>query len=39
VLGQFTATGVIPRLAEELREIGGDLPITLFQPATELSHE
>jgi pilus assembly protein CpaF len=33
VMGQFSATGVIPRLAEELRELSVDLPTTLFQPA------
>jgi pilus assembly protein CpaF len=34
VIGQFTATGVIPRIAGELRELGAEAPIALFQPVS-----
>jgi pilus assembly protein CpaF len=32
VLGQFVPTGLVPRLAEELRGSGVDVPAKLFQP-------
>ncbi|MBS0209850.1 MAG: CpaF family protein [Planctomycetes bacterium] len=31
VQGEFVATGVVPRMVEELRERGQDIPISLFQ--------
>ncbi len=31
ILGSFVATGVVPRLAQELRERGIDVPMALFQ--------
>jgi pilus assembly protein CpaF len=33
VLGEFTATGIVPRLVEDLRETGVHVPTTLFQKA------
>jgi pilus assembly protein CpaF len=32
VAGQFTATGIVPRIVEELRDEGVDIPPSLFQP-------
>jgi pilus assembly protein CpaF len=34
VVGEFTATGIVPRMAEDLREMGLHLPTVLFQKAT-----
>jgi hypothetical protein len=33
VVGQFTATGIVPRMVEELRDAGIDVPPALFQQA------
>ncbi|MGQ0736796.1 MAG: CpaF family protein [Acidobacteriota bacterium] len=35
VVGHFTATGVVPRMAEELRDQGVAIPATLFQRTGE----
>jgi pilus assembly protein CpaF len=36
IVGHFTATGVVPRMVEELRDEGVDVPPGLFQPSVEL---
>ena len=33
ILGEFVATGIVPRLVEELREREIQVPMTLFQKA------
>jgi pilus assembly protein CpaF len=33
IVGQFAATGIVPRMVEELRDEGIDVPAALFQPA------
>jgi pilus assembly protein CpaF len=38
VLGTFAATGVVPRLAEELRERDIEVPLQLFQKPREAGH-
>ena len=35
VIGHFTATGVIPRMVDELREEGVQIPSALFQRTEE----
>ena len=35
VVGHFTATGVIPRMVEDLREEGIQVPAALFQRSEE----
>jgi pilus assembly protein CpaF len=35
VAGQFTATGIVPRMVDELREEGVDIPPALFQPVAQ----
>jgi len=35
IVGHFTATGVVPRMVEELRETGVVIPATLFQRSGE----
>ena len=35
VIGYFTATGVVPRMVDELREEGVQIPATLFQGSEE----
>ncbi len=35
IIGHFTATGVVPRMAEEMRSQGFPLPPALFQPTPE----
>jgi pilus assembly protein CpaF len=35
VLGEFAATGIVPKFFEELREAGTDLPVTLFQQRSQ----
>ena len=35
VVGHFTATGVVPRMVDELREEGVQIPATLFQRSEE----
>ena len=35
VVGHFTATGVVPRLVDELREEGIQIPAALFQRSEE----
>ena len=37
IVGTYVATGIVPRLAEQLRERGADLPPTIFQPDGEAS--
>jgi pilus assembly protein CpaF len=35
IAGQFTATGIVPRIIEELRDQGVDVPTTMFKPPAE----
>src|SRR5207302_11080049 len=35
IVGHFTATGVVPRMVEELRETGLQIPAALFQRSGE----
>jgi pilus assembly protein CpaF len=35
IVGHFSATGVVPRMVEEMREEGVLVPATLFQPSEE----
>jgi hypothetical protein len=35
VIGHFTATGVVSRMLDELREEGVQMPSALFQPSEE----
>jgi pilus assembly protein CpaF len=35
IVGHFSATGVVPRMVEELRETGIQIPATLFQRSAE----
>jgi pilus assembly protein CpaF len=35
IIGQFTATGVIPRMVDDLREEGVQIPAALFQRTEE----
>jgi pilus assembly protein CpaF len=37
IVGTYVATGIVPRLAEQLRERGADLPPSIFQPDGEAS--
>jgi pilus assembly protein CpaF len=37
VVGHFTATGVVPRMVDELREEGVQIPAALFQRSSEES--
>jgi pilus assembly protein CpaF len=39
VLGDFAATGVVPRLVDELRERDVDIPMSLFQKPKGSGHE
>jgi hypothetical protein len=32
LLGEFTATGIVPRVAEQMRAEDLDFPMNLFQP-------
>jgi pilus assembly protein CpaF len=38
LLGDFVATGIVPRFFEELRETGVDVPIHLFHPRAQDGH-
>jgi pilus assembly protein CpaF len=38
LVGDFVATGIVPRFFEDLRETGIDLPVHLFQPKAHDGH-
>ena len=39
LIGEFVATGIVPRCVEELRERNIPVPMTLFKKPTAVTHD